>query len=102
MHLQLFLHNLSGQNQVIQCHKMLSPNVTFTSLSQIEEYMHVKQCELWHPNFDDEEVWSKAYLPAVKITDNPGVYEGRVEFRHVQIWLISSKEPLLGCSHLPN
>ena len=43
-------------------------------------------------NLDDEGVWSKAYLPATGITNNPGVYEGRVEFRHVQVQLISSNE----------
>ena len=63
-----------GQNQVVQHHKTLSPNVTFMTLSQIEEY--IRQCELRHLNLDDKEVWSKAYLPAVRITDNPGVYEG--------------------------
>ena len=68
------------------------------SLSQIEEY--IKQCQLWHLNLDDEEVWSKAYPPPARITGNPRVYERRVEFRHVQIWPISSKEPLLGCSPL--
>ena len=97
-YLQLFLYNLSEQNQVVQYHKMLSPNVTFMSLSQIEEY--IKRCKLWHLNLDNEEVWSKAYFPAVRITDNPEVYKGRVEFRHIQVWLIS--EPLLGCSPLPD
>ena len=88
-----------GQNQVIPYHKTLSPNITFTSLNQIEEC--IKQCELWHLNLDDEEVWSKAYLPAVKITDNfTEFYKGRSEFRHIQVRLISSKEPLLGCSPL--
>ena len=67
-----------GENQVIQYHKTLSPNVTFTSSSQIEEY--IKQCELWHLDLDDEEVWSKGYLPMLRITDNPGVCEGRLEF----------------------
>ena len=28
--------------------------------------------------------------------------EGRVKFRHVQVRLIFSKEPLLGCGHLPD
>ena len=32
-------------------------------------------------NLDDEEVWSKAYLPASRLTDNPGIYECRVEAR---------------------
>ena len=53
-------------------------------------------------NLDDKEVWSKAYLPVLRITDNPRVYEGRVETRHVQVQLVSSKEPLLGCGPLPD
>ena len=51
-------------------------------------------------NLDDDEVWSKAYLPASQITDNPGVYEGRVEFRRIR--LISLNEPLMGCGPLPD
>ena len=39
-----------GWNQVIQYHKMLSPNGTFPSLSQIEKC--IKQCELRHLNLD--------------------------------------------------
>ena len=89
-----------GQNQAIQYHKTLSPSVTFMSLSQIEEY--IKQCELLRLNLDHKEVWSKAYLPAVRITNNPRVYKGQVKFQYIQIRLISFKEPLLGCSPLPN
>ena len=53
-------------------------------------------------NLDDEEDWSKAYPPASQITDNPGVYEGRVEFRRIHIRLISSNESLMGCRPLPD
>ena len=89
-----------GWNQVVQYHRTLSPNVTFTSLSQIEEY--IKQCKLSPLNLDNEEVSSKAYLPAVRITDNHRVYEGRVKLQHIQVQLILSKEPLLGCGPLPS
>ena len=89
-----------GRHHVIQYHKTLSDNKTFTSLREIEEY--IKRSELKCLNLDDDEVWSKAYLPASQITDNPGVYEGRVEFRHICIWLISSNEPLMGCGPLPD
>ena len=89
-----------GRNQIIQYHRTLSPNDTFTSLSQIEEYIH--QCKLLLLNLDNEGVRSKAYLPAVRITNNPGVYEGHIEFRHIQVWLISSNEPQLGCCPLPD
>ena len=53
-------------------------------------------------DLDDHEVWSKAYLPASQIINNPGVYEGRVEFRRIHIRLISSNEPLMGCGPLPD
>ena len=89
-----------GRNQIVEYHRTLPTNDTFTSLSQIEEY--IRQCELRHLNLDDEGVWSKAYFPATRITNNPRVYEGRVEFRHVQVQLISSNEPLLGCGLLPD
>ena len=89
-----------GQNQAIQYCKMLSPNVTFTSLSQIEEY--IRQCELWCLNLDDREVCCKAYLPVMRITDNHSIYEEQLEFWHIQVQLIPSKEPLLGCSPLPD
>ena len=89
-----------GRNQIVEYHRKLPANETFTSLSQIEKY--IRQCELWHLNLEDEGVWSKAYLPAMRITNNPRVYEWHVEFRHVQIGLISSNEPLLGCGPLPD
>ena len=89
-----------GRNQIVAYHRTLPTNDTCTSLSQIEEYIH--QCELRHLNLNDEGVWSKAYLPAMRITNNPGVYEGRVEFHHIQVRLISSNEPLLGCGPLPD
>ena len=69
---------------------------TFTSLSQIEEYS--KRCKLQHLNFDGKEIWSKAYLPASQVTNNPRVYE----FHHIHVQLIFSNELLLCCSPLPN
>ena len=50
-------------------------------------------------NLDDEGVWSKVYLSASQITDNPAVYEG---FQRINIRLISSNEPLMGCGSLPD
>ena len=72
-----------GRNQIVEYHRTLPTNDTFTSLSQIKEY--IRQCKLRHLNLDDERVWSKAFLPAMRITNNPGVYEGCFEFRHVQV-----------------
>ena len=89
-----------GRNHVIDYHKTLRSDETFTSLREIKEY--VKHSELKRLNLDDEEVWSQAYLPASLLTNKPGVYEGSVEFRHIHIKLISSNEPLLGCGPLPD
>ena len=88
-----------GQNQVVQYHKTLSSNGTFTSLSQVEEY--IKQCELRRLDLDDEEIWSKSYLPAARLTNDLEAYKGRDELRHVEVWLISSNEPLLCCVLCP-
>ena len=79
---------------------MLSPNGTFTSLSQVEEY--IKQCKLHDLDLDDDKVWSKVYLPAARMTNDTRVYEGRIQFHHVHIQLISSNELLLGCDPLPD
>ena len=49
----------------------------------------------------NEEVWSKAYLPATRTTKVKGNYQGKVVFKHVQIKLIVSNEPLMGCGLLP-
>ena len=87
-------------DQVIEYHKTLRSNGTFTSLREIEEY--IRHSKLRHLNLDDVEVWSKAYLPASQLTNRPGVYEGRVEFRHINVKIISSNEQLLGCGPLPD
>ena len=87
-------------SQVVEYHKTLQANGTFTSLRAIEEY--IRRSELRRLDLDDVEVWSKAYLPASQLTNRPGVYEGRVEFCHIHVKLISSNEPLLGCGPLPD
>ena len=89
-----------AKNEVIRYHKTMSNNKTFTSLREIENY--IKECELRRLDLDNVEVWSKAYLPATRIVDDPNVYEGRVMFLKVHIKLISSKEPLMGCGPLPD
>ena len=53
-------------------------------------------------DLENEEVWSKAYLPATRTTKVKGNYQGKAVFKHVQIKLIASNEPLLGCSPLPD
>ena len=74
-----------------------SPNM-FTSLSELQAY--IEECEQKCLDPDNEEVWSKAYLPATRTTEVRGNYEGKVVFKHVQIRLVASKEPILGCRPL--
>ena len=42
------------------------------------------------------------YLPEARMTNNPRVYEGHVEFQHIQVGLIFANELLLGCGPLPD
>ena len=58
----------------------------FTSLKKIQKYIEV--CE---------QIRSKAYLPATRTTEVRGNYEGKVVFKHVQVKLVASNEPLMGC-----
>ena len=51
-------------------------------------------------DLDNEELWSKAYLPADRTTEAQGSYEGKVIFKHVQIKLVLSNEPLMACGPL--
>ena len=71
----------------------------FTSLQEIKEYN--EECEQKRLDLENEEVWSKAYLPATRTTKVKGSYQGKVVFKHVQIKLIASNEPLTGCGLLP-
>ena len=72
----------------------------FTSLKEIQEYIEV--CEQIRLDLDNEEVWSKAYLPATRTTEARDNFEGKVIFKHVQIRLVASNEPLMGCRPLPD
>ena len=53
-------------------------------------------------DLENEEVWSKAYLPASRTAEAQGNCEDKVIFRHVQIKLVASKEPLMGSESLPD
>ena len=77
----------------------LSPGM-FTSLKEIQAY--IKECEQKRLGLDNEELWSKAYLLATRTTGVRGNYEGKVVFKHVQIRLVASNEPLMGCGPLPD
>ena len=57
----------------------------FTSLEEIQAY--IEKCEQKRLDLENVEVWSKAYLPTTRTTEERGNYEGKVIFRHVQIRL---------------
>ena len=79
---------------------IISPPGMFTSLKEIQAY--IEECEQKRLDLDNEEVCSKAYLPTERTTEARGNYEGKVIFKHVQIRLVASNEPLLGCGPLPD
>ena len=72
----------------------------FISLKKIQAY--IEECEQKRLDLDNEEVWSKAYLPYSRTNEVRGNYEGKVIFKHVQIRLVASNEPLMGCGPLPD
>ena len=72
----------------------------FTSLEEIQAY--IEECEQKRLDLDNEEVWSKVYLPAKRTTEAWGNCKGKVIFKNVQIRLVASNEPLMGCGPLPN
>ena len=89
-----------GQGEIIEYNKTFKiPEKTFSSLAEIKEY--IQKCEQKRLDLEDEETWSKAYLPATKTFDSEGVYEGRVRFTSVSTKIILLNEPLLGCGPLP-
>ena len=75
-----------------------SPSGMFTSLKEIQAY--IEECEQKRLNLDNEELWSKAYLPTTRTTEVRCNYEGKVIFKHDQIRLVASNEPLMGCGPL--
>ena len=90
-----------GGGEIKPCSKTLdSSSGMFTSLKEIQAY--IEACEQKRLDLDNEEVWSKAYLPSTRTTKVRGNYEGKVVFKHVQIRLVVSNEPLMSCRPLPD
>ena len=90
-----------GAGEIVDYSKTLtSPPGMFTSLEKIQAY--IKECEQKRLDLENVQVWSKAYLPATRTTEARGNYEGKVVFRHVQIRLVASNKPLMGCGPLPD
>ena len=89
-----------GAGEIVDYSKVLSsPPGMFTSLQEIREY--IEECEQKRLDLENEALWSKAYLPATRIGKVKGNYQGNVVFKHVQIKLIASNEPLMGSGLLP-
>ena len=89
-----------GGGEVSSHYKTKGSIGTLASLKEIENF--VEECETQRLDLDDHEFWSKAYLPTAKTIKTPGSYERKVVFIHVQIKLITTNEPLLGCGPLPD
>ena len=89
-----------GAGEIEDYSKTLSsPPGMFTSLKEIRDY--IVECEQKRLDLENEAVWSKAYLPATRTTKVKGNYQGKIVFKHVQIKLIASSEPLMCCGPLP-
>ena len=43
----------------------------------------IEECEQKWLDLENEEIWSKAYLPTTRTIETQGNYEGKVIFRHV-------------------
>ena len=89
-----------GGGEVAEYYKMKGSVGTLSSLSDIKEF--IEECERKRLDLDDNEFWSKAYLPHERTVETLGSYEGKVVFDQVQIRLVSTNEPLLGCGPLPD
>ena len=74
----------------------------FTSLRDIQAYIEEYEKKKKRLDLDNEEIWSIAYLPSTRTTEKRDNYEGKVVFRHIQITLVASNEPLMGCGPLPD
>ena len=72
----------------------------FRSLKEVQAY--VEECEEKRLDLINDQVWSKAYLPATRTTKVRGNYKGNIVFKPVQIRLVASNEPSMGCGPLPD
>jgi len=88
-----------GGGEVAEYSKTLENRGLFTSLEEIRRY--VEGCEQKRLDLENDEVWSKAYMPKERTVDIKGNHMGKVIFKSVQIKLIASNEPLMGCGPLP-
>jgi len=88
-----------GGGNVTEYKKTIENRGLFTSLEEIRGY--IEDCEQKRLDLEKVEVWSKAYIPKERTTDIRGNHMGKVLFKSVQVKLIASNEPLMGCGPLP-
>ena len=88
-----------GAGEVTEYKKTLENRGLFTSLGEIRSY--IEDCEQKRLDLENEEVWAKAYMPKERTTDLKGNHMGKVMFKSVQVKLVASNEPLMGCGPLP-
>lgn len=88
-----------GHGEVTEYHKTLTASPGNVTSFQIK--MHIDECEQKRLDLDNDEFWSKPYIPVERTTDVKGNHMGEVVFKHIQIKLIASNEPLMGCGPLP-
>ena len=60
------------------------------------------ECEQKRLDLENLKICLKSYLPSTRTTETQGNYHGKVIFKHVQIRLVASNEPLIGCGPLPD
>ena len=89
-----------GDGGVTKYAKSKSTKGSLSSLADIEAF--IEQCEMQRLGIEDAEFWSKVYLPPERTIETPGAFEGKLIFDHVQIKIIATREPLLGCGPLPD
>ena len=90
-----------GAGEIVDYSKTLtSPPGMFKSLEEIQPY--IEECEQKRLDLDNEEVLSKAYLHVKRTTEARDNYEDKLIFRHIQIKLVASNKPLMGCGPLPD
>ena len=84
-----------GGGRVTKYHKSKSTEESLSSLAEIEAF--IEACEMQRLDVEDGEFWGKAYLPSERTIETPGAFEGKLIFDNVQIKIIFTREPLLGC-----
>ena len=93
------IHRSAGE--IVPYYKTLtSPPGMFTSLEDIQTYN--EECEQKRTWITKKYGQRLIYLPAERTTEARGNYVGKLIFKHVQIRLGASNEPLMGCGPLPD